>query len=227
MEKIIGLIIFVSLLIFGVYFLEKGKLGAGTFITFMSVTLICGLAFYGFDRLKELDIKNLRMILGEMKETKKDIVKEVDVLLETLADSNISSAIETGRFPDTDLQYEMIRKREKAKELLKKAGWKEGKIKEKTDKINLYLLGDIADTIRSEASKELQGKTTEAGEPMHLKFQEEFPAIRKNDKFGKESIEEVKKYLKEYGISEEQFKPTFDNMEYFIDTGQLKRSVRN
>ena len=73
MERITGLIIFVSLLIFGIYFLDKGKLGAGTFTTYMGITLLCALAFYGFDRLKELDIKNFRMILTEMKETKKEI----------------------------------------------------------------------------------------------------------------------------------------------------------
>ena len=99
MERIVGFIIFISLLIFGVYFLDKGKLGAGTFTSFMSVVLICGLAFYGFDRLKELDIKNLRMILSEMKETKKDIEKEVDTLLVALAESNISSALVTCRLP--------------------------------------------------------------------------------------------------------------------------------
>ncbi len=111
MERISGFIIFISLLIFGVYFLDKGKLGGGTFTTFMSITLCVGFAFYGFDRLKELDIKNLRIILSEMKETKKDIEKEGNLLLETLADSNISSAIETGRFADDNLQNEMIMKR--------------------------------------------------------------------------------------------------------------------
>lgn len=227
MERIVGFIIFISLLIFGVYFLDKGKLGAGTFTSFMSVVLICGLAFYGFDRLKELDIKNLRMILSEMKETKKDIEKEVDTLLVALAESNISSALGTGRLPGNDLQYEMIRKRETAKDLLKKAGWSDEEIKSKIDKINLYILGDIADSIKGEASVELRGKTANDGKPLHLKFQEEFPSLREQGEFNKTAIEKVKQYLKKYNISDGKFKDSFENMEYLLDTGQLKRPVRD
>jgi hypothetical protein len=76
MERIVGFIIFIILFVIGVYFLQIGKLGAGTFTTFMSITLFFGFAFYGFDRLKELDIKNFRMILSEMKETKNCYVSD-------------------------------------------------------------------------------------------------------------------------------------------------------
>ncbi|MDP2940261.1 MAG: hypothetical protein Q8O13_09335 [Candidatus Omnitrophota bacterium] len=225
MEKIIGLIILCSLLIFGIYFLDKGKLGAGTFTTYMSITLICGLAFYGFDRLKELDIKNLRMILTEMKETKRDIEKEVNLLHETLAFSNISSALETGRFASDNLQYEMIKKRERARELLKKANWSDAQIEAETRKIDLYILGDIADTIRTEASRSLHDKKTEDGKPLHLKFQEEFPKLRESGKVSKDKIDEARAYLRKYQIPEDEFKPIFEDMEYFIETRQLKRPI--
>lgn len=226
MERIAGLIIFISLLIFGNYFLDKGKLGAGTFVTYMSITLICGLAFYGFDRLKELDIKNLRMILTEMKETKRDIEKEVNLLHETLALSNISSALETGRYVSKNLQYEMIKKRESARELLRKANWTDAQIRSEIEKIDLYILGDVAKKIRSEASKLLQDKKSEDGKPLVLKFQEEFPKLSESGKLSKDKINEVKDYLRKYQIPENEFKSVFEDMEYFIETKQLKRPIQ-
>jgi hypothetical protein len=83
MERIAGFIIFISLLILGGYFLEKGKLGSASFTTFMGIILICGLAFYGFDRLKVLDIKNLKLILTELKETKEEIFAKQEDLKRT------------------------------------------------------------------------------------------------------------------------------------------------
>ncbi|MDO9566698.1 MAG: hypothetical protein Q7J15_08160 [Candidatus Desulfaltia sp.] len=83
MKKFFGSFVFISLLVFGVYFLEKGKLGAASFVSFISVVLISGFAFYGFDRIKELDIKNLRLILSEIKETKAEIFAKQDDLKKT------------------------------------------------------------------------------------------------------------------------------------------------
>lgn len=225
MEKIIGLIVFVSLLIFGIHFFHIDKFKAGHFITFTAIIIISGLAFYGFDRLKEFDIRNMRIVLNEMKETKKDIEKEVILLLETLALSNISSALETGRFANKDLQYEMIKKRERAKELFKKAGWDDQKIKSEIEKINIYIVGDIASTIKSEANKSLAGKKSKDGKPLNLRFQEKFPKLRDKAKLSKDMIVEVKDYLKKYQIPLEQFELLFQNMEYFIETGQLKRPI--
>jgi len=226
MEKIIGFIIFVGLLIFGIYFFHIGKFKAGTFITFIAIIIISGLAFYGFDRLKEFDIKNMRIILSEMKETKKDIEKEIDLLLETLAFSNISSALETGRWSSKDLQYEMIKKRERARELLKKANWTNTQIQSEIEKIDLYILGDVAEEIRSEASKLLYDKKSENGKPLYLKFQEEFPKLRESGRLSKDKINEVEEYLREYQIPESEFKSDFEDMEYFIETRQLKRPIR-
>ena len=58
-------------------------MGGASFTSFMSITLICWLAFYGFDRVKELDIKNLKLILSEIKETKKEIFAKQEDLKRT------------------------------------------------------------------------------------------------------------------------------------------------
>ena len=83
MERIVGITIFVLLLICGIYFLQTAKLKPASFTTFMGITLICGLAFYGFDRLKELDIKSLKLVLNKLEETKKEIFAKQEDLRKT------------------------------------------------------------------------------------------------------------------------------------------------
>lgn len=75
MEKVTGFLIFICLLILCVYFLDKGKISSGSFAWLISVLLICGLAFYGFDRLKELNLGSLKIVLSEMKTVKAEVIE--------------------------------------------------------------------------------------------------------------------------------------------------------
>ncbi len=94
MEKLIGLLIFISLLVICIYFLDNGKLTPGSFTTLIIALVICMLAFYGFDRLKELDLRNGRLILEvvqatkEIKEAKENVV-ETKTKLEALVIKNL------------------------------------------------------------------------------------------------------------------------------------------
>ncbi len=88
-------------------------------------------------------------------------------------------------------------------------------------------MGDIANSIRTQASTELRGLTTKDGKPLNLKFQEEFPNLRKTGKLNKEATKEVKDYLNQYKISADKYKATLENMEYFLNTEQLKNPVKD
>jgi hypothetical protein len=94
MIKITGFIIFVSLLIYGIYFLDKSKLTPTTFTFFIAVVLISGLAFYGFDRLQEIDLKNLRLVLKEARTT----ISEMKELSKLAIQTNLSLVQRSGRW---------------------------------------------------------------------------------------------------------------------------------
>ncbi len=94
MIKITGFIIFISLLVFGIYFLDKAKLTATTFTFFIAVVLISGLAFYGFDRLQEVDLKNLRLVLKEAQTT----ITEMKELSKLAIQTNLSLVQRSGRW---------------------------------------------------------------------------------------------------------------------------------
>jgi hypothetical protein len=53
--------------------LYLGKLGEATYAFLVAVTALFGLVLHGFGRLQELDLKNLRLVLRELQETKREI----------------------------------------------------------------------------------------------------------------------------------------------------------
>ena len=159
MEKITGLLILVSLLIFGIYFLDKGKLNSGYFTVYMCVVLICGLAFYGFDRLKELDLKNFKLILNEIKTVKDDVYAKaatVKKIGEEVAEFTSFSVITVGRFVGDDLQEKMLEARDRIKVLLKELGSEEQKIESLVIPIEKMVLHDLASKMINPVAGKIQ-----------------------------------------------------------------------
>lgn len=50
-----------------------GKIGEVSFSFLIAATALFGLVLHGFGRLQELDLKNLRLVLREIKETKEEL----------------------------------------------------------------------------------------------------------------------------------------------------------
>ena len=50
-----------------------GKIGEASFSFLVAATALFGLVLHGFSRLQELDLKNLRLVLREIKETKEEL----------------------------------------------------------------------------------------------------------------------------------------------------------
>ncbi|MES9949820.1 MAG: hypothetical protein ABW118_12735 [Candidatus Thiodiazotropha sp.] len=65
----------ISIIAFAVFtvLLLVGKLGEASYSFLIAATALFGLVLHGFDRLKELDLKNLRIVLRELQETKKEL----------------------------------------------------------------------------------------------------------------------------------------------------------
>ena len=53
--------------------LYVGKIGEASYAFLIAATALFGLVLHGFDRLKEVDLKNLRIVLRELQETKKEL----------------------------------------------------------------------------------------------------------------------------------------------------------
>lgn len=63
---LLGITLFTTLLI-------SKQFGPGYYCFLIALVILISLVIHGFDRLKELDLKNLRMTLSEIKATKEDI----------------------------------------------------------------------------------------------------------------------------------------------------------
>lgn len=62
----IAFIIFTALLFFG-------HIGEASYCFLVAATALLGLVLHGFGRLQELDLKNLRLVLREIEQTKKEL----------------------------------------------------------------------------------------------------------------------------------------------------------
>ena len=60
--------LFISIIVFVVFtvLLYVGKLGEASYSFLIAATALFGLVLHGFDRLKEVDLKNLRIVLREL-----------------------------------------------------------------------------------------------------------------------------------------------------------------
>ncbi|MFC1478741.1 hypothetical protein ACFL57_04710, partial [Candidatus Margulisiibacteriota bacterium] len=74
--SILGIVLFTFLLI-------KKHIGQTSYCFLIAIVILMGLVLNGFDRLEVLDLKNLRMTLREIKETKKEIFAKTEDLKRT------------------------------------------------------------------------------------------------------------------------------------------------
>lgn len=80
MSDVIALCFLVCLLIFGLYFLYVGKLTNFPFVFYLAIVLTAFLAFYSIDRLKELDLSKMRIVLNDIKEEKREIFAKAEAV---------------------------------------------------------------------------------------------------------------------------------------------------
>jgi len=226
MKNMLSFLILITLLAVGIYFFQANKLGAPGFITFNAIVILSGLALYGFDRLKEVDLKNLKLVLNEMKETKMQVfakAEEVNKVMEGLAENYISSASEAGRLPDeSSLHEQMINKRKRAEELLEKAGWKKEDIANKIENINKLIIRDMAYGIEYAVYKILKERRNDR-KIRHLgAVDKKFINLINEAKSDDEIVEKIKEYLTNCEVPLERFQKELDNLGHFLKTKELR-----
>lgn len=127
------------------YLLYVGKIDATNFTVLFIVIALVSLALYGFDRLKEIDFKNLTLRLSEYREIQKDIyVAKKDITGTTKDIIEISYLLADGSGRWGGIPEEHIDEINKIRdELFKKLSISsneiveiEKKVKEKIEKIN-------------------------------------------------------------------------------------------
>jgi hypothetical protein len=64
--SVVAFAIFTTLLVFG-------RIGEASYCFLVAATTLLGLVLHGFGRLQELDLKNLRVVLREIEQTKKEL----------------------------------------------------------------------------------------------------------------------------------------------------------
>jgi len=236
-KNIIGVLALLALFLLGVYFFIVNKFSTQAFLFYIFGISVVIIALICLDRLKELDLKNLKLVLDEIKETRKDIyakAAEVNKILESLAENYIYSATQTGRIlgGEFSLQRDMIKKRDMAKYLLKKAGWSDAKIFKKIDRINQMIFRDIILNIESKAYKVIDERETErrraiTGRTYISKLRglgeidPDFIRLVNEARTDDETITNIKKYLENHVIDLEIVKNDLEQLEYFLKEKRL------
>lgn len=147
--------VFVGVVLF-TFLLREGKIGSLSYATLIIAIILSGIALYGFDRLKELDLKNLKLILTEIKEVKKDVYAKAETvkkLGEEMAELTAFNVVSVGRFAAPDLQDKMLEARDRIAVVLKELGSDDSKIKEISKQIDDTVMRDLKYEVLSEVQK--------------------------------------------------------------------------
>lgn len=200
------------------YLLNVGKIGSGAFVCLFIVILLAGLAWYRVDSLKEIDFKNVKLVLDQVNEARQDVYAKVETVKkigEKLADLTAFSVSRVGRWASEDLQKEMLEERDKIKEVLREIGSDQKKIDKVSGQIEDMVLNDLKEyalqSIRSELIKLYQGKPSE----LENKYNE---YVKLFEKYNRAVIE---KAIKEQGLPAANIVPLLDRVDKFVKTKQI------
>lgn len=153
------------------FLLIKGKIGSQAYTILFICIILCGLALFGFDRLKEINFRNLTLTLNEMKEVKKDVYAKVETVkklgeeIARLVAFNTSMNI--GSIPN-NLGEKAIEVRNRIITVLRETRSDSTKIKEITTELDrailLYLKFEVRDKIHDIIPKVQNKKNMDSNE---------------------------------------------------------------
>lgn len=132
------------------YFLWVGKIGPWQFTSLLSILSFLYFLLPIRDRLKELDIKNLRATLNEIKEVKKDVYAKAETvkkLAEEIAELTAFNVTRVGRLASPDLTEKIFGVRNKIKSVLEMIGSDKNKTESITSQIDNTVLFDLKNDI--------------------------------------------------------------------------------
>lgn len=163
-----------------------------------------------------------------MKQTKTQVfakVEEVKRIMEDLACSYIDSAIESGRITRgrRHLHRQMVRKRKTAKELLTKVGWEEGRIQEKTARIDELIVGDLIRDIEESVHQILKERTENPRIRKLGEIDAEFVNLVTESTSNEKITGRIKEYLRSRQIPLENFQKPLEELDYFFHHKEIKQ----
>ena len=203
-----------------IYLLNIGKIGSIEFTTLFICIILAGLAWYRVDSLKEIDIKNMRLVLEQVKEARRDVYAKVETVKkigENLADLPAFSVSRIGRFASDDLQIKMLEGRDRVKEVLQEIGSDQEKIDKISSQIEEIVLSDLKQDalqgIRNELIKLCQDKQSPC--EVENKYN---GYVKLFEKYDRVMIEKV---IKEQGFPDIDIVLLLDRVDKFIKTKQI------
>ena len=197
------------------YLLIIGKISSVHFCFLFLISILVALAFYVSDRLKELDIKNARLILTEVREAKEDIYAKAETvkkLGEALADFTAFNVTQVGRFASKDLKEKMIESRDKIVKVLHDIGSDETKVEQISSQINQVVLRDLKEEVYSRI-QEITHKVLTSGKQIDRNTVHK---TAENLLFDKYDREKLVSFLKEQGVYESDLEQLLDKVDNFI-----------
>lgn len=220
-------ILYVLLTIAGAIFFGFGRFSSTSFIIYIGMISLVALAFHTSDRLTELDLRNLKVVLAEIKDVKKDIyakADEVRSMMIDVADSYLSSAVETGRIAGDglSLQRDMVAKRERARALLVKAGLAQEEVQDRTAKVTNLIAWDLLGAIRDKVKERVQKRENPNSFFLPM-IGESDPELNRRvvNKEGSEVIEGVEDYIKAHDLDPRDFVEDIAILKRFMDDDEL------
>lgn len=209
-----------SLLVLVSYFLNVGKIGSFAFTVLFISTILASLALYGFDRLKELDLKNYRIILTEISKVKEDIFAKVDTvkkLGEEVAELTAYNVTRIGRLAPDNLDEEMLAARNKIKKILSEIG--------SDEKMVVKICTPIEDMVLFDLKRNIYHATEQATHDMMdkgMKINREAILSKTESLLERYNKHAIIEYMKEQNIYKDEMLSMFDRVDEFIKNKNLK-----
>ena len=226
MFNFIAFLIFASLIVISVYFLNVNKLSGTHFVTLVITSLFSLIALLSLDRLKEFDLKNYRLILRDIEDARVEVyakAEEVKSLMEDLANSYVYAALNSGGNLTLGERWhqEMIDQRDIAQRLFKKLDYSDTQMKSKTSGINDLITWDLLATIEYKAQKMIRKNRGDRRLILIGEKDQEFIECIKSANSNDEILSNVETYLTNNNLTLENFTNELNELKCFLETNYL------
>jgi len=194
------------------YLLFIGKIGPNHFTILFSFTIPYILALFFADRLKELDLRNLRITLNEIRREKRETyakAESVRKIGEEIAELIAFNVTSVGRFAPEDLDERILNARDKIKRTLTEIGSDSTKIEVISSQIDTTVFNDLKKHVYDEITRiTAHVETRMERKDIHNKVKELLIDYDRNS---------LVEYLKSQAIYfEKELEPLLDRLDKFI-----------
>lgn len=202
------------------YLLVVGKIKAVHYTGLFTAIILTSLALHGFDRLKEFDLKNFKIIFTKMQDIQKDVYAKAETvkkLGEKVAELTAYNVITAGRLViPSEHQVKMLKARDDIKQILTEIGSSRDKIEDLSSEIEEKVLFDLKSRVSEEVEK-ITHKILKEGEQINRS-----EICSKTRELLKDyNRASLVRYLEEQNVYREKLIPLLDGVDKFIKDKKL------